>query len=68
MFKTLNKASKYFKNKDDFMYLTSEALFVSLFGFTVCAMFLSLHIYEIFFYFCLLVHYIYINLKQHLHQ
>ncbi len=64
MFKILNQASTIFKNNDQFMYLVSESLFVSLCGFVVCAMFLSLHIYEIFFYFCLLVNFIYLYIKD----
>lgn len=68
MFKTLNRASASFKNKDQFMYLVSESLLVSLFGFVVCAMFLTLHAYEIFFYFCVLVNFIYLYMKRELNS
>ena len=64
MFKTLHRASKKFKDKDPLIYLISEALFVSLFGFVVCALFISLHVYEIFFYFCVLVNFIYLYEKN----
>ena len=40
--------------RDDFLYLVKEALLVSFIGFATCAMFLSLRVYEIFYFLCVL--------------
>ena len=44
------RSMKYIGGENLFMYLLNESLFVSFFGFVVCALFLSLDKYEILFY------------------
>ncbi len=42
------------QNRDRFFSMLNEALFISFSGFFVCSMFLSLEVYEIFYYLCVL--------------
>ncbi len=41
--------------KTDFLFYLNEALLTSIIGFAVCSMFLSLQVYEIFYYLCVLI-------------
>jgi putative inorganic carbon (hco3(-)) transporter len=41
--------------EERFLYFMNEAALVSLCGFVTCALFLSLHIYEMFYYLCVIV-------------
>ena len=53
------KRSKKLKAFDDkyrnrFLFLLNDAIFASILGYSVCSLFLSLHVYEIFYFLCLL--------------
>ncbi|WP_457570422.1 O-antigen ligase family protein [Desulfovulcanus sp.] len=41
--------------KNDFLYFANEALLASIIGFATCATFLSLQVYEIFYFLCMLI-------------
>ncbi len=56
-FLLLFRASKFYKDKDPLLYFVSEATLTSLLGFFVCSMFLSLHLFEGFFYLCVIVNF-----------
>jgi len=53
----LNRSSKLYRNRDQFLYLVSEATLTSLVGFFVCSMFLSLQLFEGFFYLCVIANF-----------
>ena len=56
--KNLNFNSKILKAKSDkinLLFLTNEAVLTALIGFSVCSMFLSLQLVEIFYFLCVLV-------------
>lgn len=50
----ISRAWKNFSGEEkmSFLYLANEAIFVSVIGFAVCSMFLSLQVYEVFYYIC----------------
>ena len=65
--KDLLRNSRILREQDDkseFLFYLNEALLTSLIGFVVCSMFLSLQVYEIFYYLCVLINAItYISLR-----
>jgi probable O-glycosylation ligase (exosortase A-associated) len=51
-----------------FLFLVNEAALASFAGMIVCSLFLSLHVYEIFYFLCLLVNCLSYLLRLHLHK
>lgn len=43
------------EHKNTFLFLLNEAIIASLSGLVICSLFLSLHVYEIFFFLCILI-------------